>query len=95
MIVVFWLTGPIWQAEKQIFEADELGVALKFAEELRGRRRAGEPISHVCMQSELPEVVGEAGVADPSKDYDWRKRREDPATFGRPGPGDDMVEDLT
>lgn len=91
MIIVFWHDS--YQAICQRFDATALTEALKFAEELRARRRAGEPISHVCMQSEMPESVGQAGVSDPNADYDWRKRREDPATFGRPGPGDEAIED--
>lgn len=90
MIVVFWIDSGHPMMSK--FNPTDMSRALKFMEGLRATRRTGEPISHVCMQSELPDVVGEAGVSDPSKDYDWRKRREDPATFGRPGPGDDMVE---
>ena len=110
MIVVYWRVGeevtrfgngvpggtPItaWDARMQSFDATALGEALKFAEALRAKRKAGELISHVCMQSEMPESVGQAGVSDPSKDYDWRKRREDPATFGRDRPGDENKEDL-
>lgn len=81
MIVVFWVDNG--RAMMAKYGANEMSSALKFMEGLRSQRRLGESISHVCMQSELPDVVGEAGVSDPSKDYDWRKRREDPATFGR------------
>ncbi len=83
MIVVFWLEEGA--ARHQPFGAGELSPARKFAEELRARRRAGAAISHVAIQSELPEAVGAAGVADPSKDYAHYKRRIDPATpLGRP-----------
>lgn len=89
MIVVFWLDNG--RAGWSKYGANEMSRALKFMEGLRMQRRAGEDISHVCMQSELPDVVGEAGVSDPAVDYDWRKRREDPATFGRP---DDLTKDI-
>ena len=93
MIIVFWRLAGFGACFEE-FDSNKMSAALTFMEELRAKRRAGEEISHVCMQSEMPESVGEAGVADPKADYDWRKRREDPATFGRPGPGDDMVEEL-
>lgn len=81
MIIVFWMdTGHATSAK---FDAYEMMKAINFMEGLRARRRAGADISHVCIQSEMPESVGEAGVSDPAADYDWRKRREDPATFGR------------
>ena len=88
MIVVFWLdcgTVPQGQALSRSFAQDALAEALRFAEELRARRRAGERISHVAIQSELPDHVGAAGVADPSPDYAHYKRRIDPALpLGRP-----------
>ena len=88
MIVVFWLEldpqGPA-QARHVDFPSDQLVEALKYAEALRARRRAGEPISHVAIQSELAESVGQAGVADPGKDYAHYKRRLDPSVpLGRP-----------
>jgi hypothetical protein len=88
VIVVFWLEqdpqgAPA--ARHQAFASDKLAEALKFAEALRGRRRAGEPISHVAIQSELSDAVGQAGVSDPSKDYAHYKRRLDPSIpLGRP-----------
>ena len=87
MIVVFWLqhgdAKP--QARAEFFASEELGPALRFAEELRARRAAGEPLSHVSIQSELPQNVGPSGVADPAKDYAHYKRRIDPAIpLGRP-----------
>jgi hypothetical protein len=87
MIVVFWMEYPRPEGEPRArgFPADALGEALRFAEDLRGRRRAGEAISHVAIQSELPEAVGHAGAADPPKDYAHYKRRIDPAIpLGRP-----------
>lgn len=92
MIVVFWLaTDPGAEAaapSHRAFGANELGPALAFAEELRARRRAGEAISHVAIQSELPDSVGQAGVAAPPKDYAHYKRRPDPSIpLGRPSGG--------
>lgn len=90
MIVVYWLQhtgedGDGAQAQFAVFESRHLSAALKFAEELRGRRTAGEKISHVSIQSELDEAVGHAGVSDPSPDYAHYKRRIDPAIpLGRP-----------
>jgi len=83
MIVVFWLEDA--QPRARSFPADALSPALKFAEDLRGRRRSGESISHVAIQSELPQSVGPAGVSDPAADYAHYKRRIDPAIpLGRP-----------
>ena len=88
MIVVFWLeqaAGEDLQPNAQSFPTDALGEALRFAEGLRARRKAGERISHVAIQSELPESVGPAGVSDPPRDYAHYKRRIDPAIpLGRP-----------
>lgn len=87
MIVVFWMEYPAAAGEPRArsFASDALSDALKFAEELRGRRKAGEAISHVAIQSELPENVGPAGVSDPARDYAHYKRRIDPAIpLGRP-----------
>jgi len=90
MIVVFWLEHRAAEGVPHActFASDALAAALRFAEELRGRRRAGEQISHVAIQSELPESVGPAGVADPAHDYAHYKRRIDPAIpLGRPSGG--------
>ena len=88
MIVVYWLeTSEAREslARHSIFGADKLGDALRFAELLRQRRHTGERVSHVSIQSELPESVGAAGVADPPADYAHYKRRIDPAIpLGRP-----------
>jgi hypothetical protein len=87
VIVVFWMdhAGAESRAQSRAFAQDALGEALRFAEDLRARRRAGERISHVAIQSELPESVGAAGVSDPSPDYAHYKRRIDPAIpLGRP-----------
>jgi hypothetical protein len=88
VIVVYWLESPEQAAplsQHRIFGADKLGEALQFAEALRQRRRAGERVSHVSLQSELPDSVGPAGVADAPADYAHYKRRIDPAIpLGRP-----------
>ena len=87
MIVVFWMEYPVpeGQAQARGFASNALAEALRFAEDLRARRRAGEAISHVTIQSEMPESVGPAGVSDPSADYAHYKRRIDPAIpLGRP-----------
>jgi hypothetical protein len=91
VIVVFWMEYPEGaqaQAQARSFPSDALGEALRFAESLRARRKEGEKISHVAIQSELPENVGGAGVADPPRDYAHYKRRIDPAIpLGRPSGG--------
>jgi hypothetical protein len=87
VIAVFWLehAGAHPQPRAECFAANELGAALRFAEELRARRAGGEALSHVSIQSELPQNVGPAGVADPPSDYAHYKRRIDPAIpLGRP-----------
>lgn len=87
MIVVYWMeqAGGQGVPHAQSFAADALAQALRFSEDLRARRRAGEAISHVAIQSELPQAVGHAGVADAPKDYAHYKRRIDPAIpLGRP-----------
>lgn len=99
MIAVFWLEGaPASAAARhETFEASQLAQALRFAEDLRRRRREGEPISHVAIQSELPQAVGEAGVKDAPADYAHYKRRIDPSIpLGRPSgrhDGSDAAQD--
>ena len=91
MIVVFWMeyARPEGEPRARSFGADALGEALQFAESLRARRRGGEAISHVSIQSELPQNVGPAGVADPDPGYAHYKRRIDPAIpLGRPSGND-------
>lgn len=95
MIVVYWLehvpavaAQGTARAEHRAFETSQLTEALRFAEQLRARRAAGEPISHVALQSEFVEAVGAAGVSDPPKDYAHYKRRLDPSVpLGRPSGG--------
>lgn len=46
-------------------------IALDYTELLRK-----SPInSHITMSCENPNMVGKQGVADPSPDYKWMKRR--------------------
>jgi hypothetical protein len=70
---VFWMEAGVPRSAG--FGGEALGDALAFAEALRQRRRAGDPVSFVTIASEDPGHVGEAGVADPSPDYHWTKRR--------------------
>ena len=62
-------------AHGRSFASDDMGAALKFMEELRTRQRGGERLGFVVMSSENPDSVGHPGVADPSPDYNWKKRR--------------------
>jgi hypothetical protein len=69
--VVYWLEhGRPW------FEMyTELGDCMKALERLREMRRKGCDISHITSKTELPGNCGLDGVAAPSPDYDWKKRR--------------------
>jgi hypothetical protein len=75
--LVYWSTGEdgTRSAHSEPFGSDRLSAALAFMETLRSRQRAGEAISFVTMCSENPDSVGAPGAADPSPDYDWKKRR--------------------
>lgn len=77
MYMVYWteVADGESSAHGQDFPSEEMGAALKFMEELRTRQRAGEGICFVTMSSENPNSVGHPGVADPSPDYNWKKRR--------------------
>ena len=77
MYMVYWteVGNGESSAQGRDFPSAEMGAALKFMEELRTRQRAGEGICVVAMSSENPDSVGHPGVADPSPDYDWKKRR--------------------
>jgi hypothetical protein len=87
MIVVYWRQAIIdlatnlptsWQAHSAEFQENKLQAALAQCEGLRAARAAGAYITHVCIQSELMDSVGQAGVAEPDHDYNWHKRRPDP-----------------
>lgn len=77
MYVVYWSVGERGQLHphSKEFPSDQMKESLIFMEELRKRQRGGEPIGFITMCSEDPNVVGPAGVADPSADYNWKKRR--------------------
>jgi hypothetical protein len=86
MIIVFWRQGVInsdgvvigAEAKFSEFGQNELTKALAHCEALRTPAE-GTFISHVCIQSELPDSVGKAGVSDKlPEDYSWYKRRIDP-----------------
>lgn len=65
------------------FGPQQMSDTLKFLEELRAKRREGEPLSFITMTSELSDSVGESGAATIAVDmrlpdgsiYAWRKRR--------------------
>ena len=76
MYTVFWTEAGVPRAEA--FGSGALGEALAFAESLRRRRRAGEPIAFVTLASEDPDSVGQSGVSDPDPGYAWVKRRPPP-----------------
>lgn len=76
------------------FEGSEISPPLKFAEELRARRKQGERISHIDIKTEMTESVGQDGVGDAPKDYDWYKRRVDPSIKLGRNSGDEIEVDL-
>lgn len=86
MIIVFWRVlekdskNVSSRAEMREFYSSELSLALSFAEELRKARKDGSEISHITIQSEMKESVGQAGVAEITSEYGWYKRRIDPST---------------
>lgn len=89
MIVVFWRQAILdsegqpttSQAQSNEFEDNQLKEAMARCESLRAARRAGAFITHVCIQSELTDSVGQAGITDiPNMAaYSWYKRRVDPS----------------
>jgi hypothetical protein len=80
MYTVFWIEAGSPRA--QAFGGEALADALAFAEQLRRRRRDGEPIAFVTLASEDPNSVGQSGVSDPDPGYAWVKRRPPPARRG-------------
>jgi hypothetical protein len=78
MYMVYWteLVDRLPTPTQALFSADDLRAALQFMEELRQRKRAGEPVSFIVLASENPDSVGQAGAADPAPDYNWMKRRK-------------------
>ena len=53
----------------------DIGLALKHTEALRARQRAGEDLTHVVMSVVNSDCTSLTGVAAPSPDYNWKKRR--------------------
>lgn len=78
MYMVYWTEADDDKsaAYARAFQSSEMRAAMQFMEELRTRQRAGEPVGFVTMCSENPDLVGHPGVADPSPDYNWKKRRK-------------------
>lgn len=77
MFVVYWTAIEDDQPtpNSKGFPTTELVAAIKFAETLRARRRAGEKLAFIVMASEHPDCVGEQGVSDILPDgYDWSKQ---------------------
>lgn len=78
MYMVYWtvVEDDASVAHGRSFDSDDMAAALKFMEELRAQQRGGERLCFVTMASENPQSVGLPGVADPSPDYNWKKRRK-------------------
>jgi hypothetical protein len=78
MYMVYWteLVDQLQTPTQALFSADDLRAALQFMEELRQRKRSGEPVSFIVLASENPDSVGQSGAADPAPDYKWMKRRK-------------------
>ena len=77
MYMVYWTESAdqLQRPAQALFAADDLRGALQFMEELRQRKRLGEPVGFIVLASENPDAVGQAGAADPAPDYKWMKRR--------------------
>ena len=73
-MVVFWVESG--QSRHEGFAGADILPAMSLVETLRRRKHAGEPVSHVCLSTDLPGNVTEPGVSDKLPDgYDWTKRR--------------------
>jgi hypothetical protein len=77
MYMVYWTEVDDGNAEpkSQEFATSEMSAAMQFMEGLRKRQREGDGVCFITMCSEHPHSVGHPGVADPSPDYNWKKRR--------------------
>ena len=104
--IVYWMETTILNAGPEFskhersaqfkeFEGSNISEPLKFAEELRAKRKQGARISHIDIKTEMTESVGQDGVSDAPKDYDWYKRRVDPAIKLGRNSGDDIEVDLS
>jgi len=77
MYMVYWTERDDSGAHphSEAFDSTEMSAAMQFMEGLRKRQREGEGVCFVALCSENPNSVGPPGVADPSPDYNWKKRR--------------------
>ena len=77
MYMIYWtvVENDVNITHGRLFESHEMRTAMDFMEALRTQQRSGERICFIVMSSENPDSVGHAGVADPSPDYNWKKRR--------------------
>ena len=88
-VIICSQTGQLVQSLKSAqFESHQLKEALQFCEGQRAVQRNLDPgslgyVSFIVMASENPNSVGRQGSSEPATDYNWRKRRADPQTFGR------------
>lgn len=77
MYMVYWtmLDDEGGMPQAQAFDTSEMGLAMRFMEDLRRRQRGGEGVRFITMCSEHPDVVGHPGVDVTGADYSWKKRR--------------------
>ena len=77
MYMVYWTEVDDGSASphSREFDSTEMSAAMQFMESLRKRQREGDGVCFVTLCSENPHSVGHPGVADPSPDYNWKKRR--------------------
>lgn len=77
MYMVYWtvVDGETKYPHAKEFDSRDMSAALTFMEGLREKQRKGEGICFVTLASENPHSVGHPGAADPSPDYNWKKRR--------------------
>ncbi|WP_420475510.1 hypothetical protein [Noviherbaspirillum sp. ST9] len=77
MYMVYWteVDDGSAEAKSRDFPSTDMSAAMQFMEALRKRQREGEGVCFVTMCAENPDSVGHPGVADPSPDYNWKKRR--------------------
>lgn len=83
MFKVYW-TYDYDKPASQDFPSDQMSEALKFMEQLRST----PGVAFVTFCSENPNSVGKPGVAAPSPDYNWTKRRNNE----RPIIANDQIE---
>jgi hypothetical protein len=73
MYMIYWSQNDTGIAvpKSELFNSDEMLIAMKFMEDLRKRQHAGEPLGFIGMVSENPNSVGKPGAADVDADYNW------------------------